>query len=37
VQLIGPQMSDSRLLAIAEAASPIIDADPGAALRELFE
>ena len=37
VQLIGPQMSDSRLLAIAEAISPIIDADPGAALRELFE
>jgi Asp-tRNA(Asn)/Glu-tRNA(Gln) amidotransferase A subunit family amidase len=33
VQLIGAQMSDSQLLAIAEAVSPIIDSDPGAALR----
>jgi len=37
VQLIGPQMSDSVLLAIAEAVSPIIDSGRGAAVRELLQ
>ena len=37
VQLVGPRMSDSRLLAIAETISSIIDSDPGAALRGLFQ
>ncbi len=37
VQLIGPQMSDSMLLAIAEAVSPIIDSGRGAGVRELLQ
>jgi Asp-tRNA(Asn)/Glu-tRNA(Gln) amidotransferase A subunit family amidase len=36
VQIVGPRMSDMRLLAIARSAAPAIDADPEAALRELW-
>ena len=36
VTLIGKRWSDSRLLSIAQALAPIIDADPGAGLRELW-
>lgn len=35
VTLVGPQLSDARLMAIASALAPIIDADPQAGLREL--
>ena len=36
VTLIGKRWSDSRLLSIAQALAPIIDADPGAGLWELW-
>lgn len=36
VQLVGPRMSDARLLAIATALDPVIDTEPDAALRELW-
>jgi Asp-tRNA(Asn)/Glu-tRNA(Gln) amidotransferase A subunit family amidase len=36
VQIVGPRMSDMRLLAIAKALAPAIDTDPKAALRELW-
>lgn len=36
ITLAGPQLSDSRLLAIAKALAPIIDADPKAGLRTLW-
>jgi Asp-tRNA(Asn)/Glu-tRNA(Gln) amidotransferase A subunit family amidase len=36
VTLVGPRCSDARLLAIARALAPIIDADPKAGLRELW-
>jgi Asp-tRNA(Asn)/Glu-tRNA(Gln) amidotransferase A subunit family amidase len=36
IQLVGPRLSDMRLLAIAKAVAPAIDTDPGAALRELW-
>jgi Asp-tRNA(Asn)/Glu-tRNA(Gln) amidotransferase A subunit family amidase len=35
IQLVAPRLSDMRLLAIAKALAPIIDADPQAPLREL--
>ena len=37
VQLIGRRMTDLRLLAIARALAPIIDTDPKAPLRDLFQ
>ena len=36
IQLVGPRLSDMRLLAIAKATAPVIDTDPKAALRELW-
>jgi Asp-tRNA(Asn)/Glu-tRNA(Gln) amidotransferase A subunit family amidase len=36
IQLVGPRLSDMRLLAIAKAVAPAIDTDPKAALRELW-
>jgi Asp-tRNA(Asn)/Glu-tRNA(Gln) amidotransferase A subunit family amidase len=36
VTLVGPRMSDSRLLAIARALAPVIDTDEPARLRELW-
>ena len=36
VTLVGPRLTDARLLAIAKAAAPVIDADPKAGLRELW-
>jgi Asp-tRNA(Asn)/Glu-tRNA(Gln) amidotransferase A subunit family amidase len=36
VTLVGRRWSDSRLLSVAQALAPIIDADPGAGLRELW-
>ena len=36
VTLVGPRQGDARLLEIARALAPVIDADPGASLRELF-
>jgi Asp-tRNA(Asn)/Glu-tRNA(Gln) amidotransferase A subunit family amidase len=36
VQIVGPRLSDMRLLAIAKAVAPAIDVDPKAALRELW-
>jgi Asp-tRNA(Asn)/Glu-tRNA(Gln) amidotransferase A subunit family amidase len=35
VTLVGPRFGDKRLLAIAKALAPVIDADPKSALREL--
>jgi Asp-tRNA(Asn)/Glu-tRNA(Gln) amidotransferase A subunit family amidase len=35
VTLVGPRFGDKRLLAIAKALAPVIDADPQSALREL--
>lgn len=35
IQLVGPRLSDMRLLAIAEALAPVIDTDPDQARREL--
>lgn len=36
VQLIGPRLSEPRLLAIAHALAPLIDVDPAAGLRQLW-
>jgi len=36
IQLVGPRMSDARLLAIAKIVAPIIDREPSAGLRLLF-
>jgi Asp-tRNA(Asn)/Glu-tRNA(Gln) amidotransferase A subunit family amidase len=36
VQVVGPRMTDMRLLSIARALAPVIDTDPKAALRELW-
>jgi Asp-tRNA(Asn)/Glu-tRNA(Gln) amidotransferase A subunit family amidase len=36
IQLIGPRMSDLRLLEFAKLLAPVIDTDPKAALRQLF-
>jgi Asp-tRNA(Asn)/Glu-tRNA(Gln) amidotransferase A subunit family amidase len=36
VQIVGPRMSDTKLLGIAKALAPVIDTDPKAPLRELF-
>lgn len=36
VTLVGPRLTDARLLGIAKAAAPVIDADPKAGLRELW-
>jgi Asp-tRNA(Asn)/Glu-tRNA(Gln) amidotransferase A subunit family amidase len=36
VQVVGSRMTDMRLLAIAKALAPVIDTDPKAALRELW-
>jgi Asp-tRNA(Asn)/Glu-tRNA(Gln) amidotransferase A subunit family amidase len=36
VTLVGPRLSDARLLAIAKALAPIIDSDPKAGFRELW-
>jgi Asp-tRNA(Asn)/Glu-tRNA(Gln) amidotransferase A subunit family amidase len=36
VTLVGPRMSDSRLLGIARALAPVIDTDEPARLRELW-
>ena len=36
VTLVGPRLTDARLLAIAKAAAPVIDADARAGLRELW-
>jgi Asp-tRNA(Asn)/Glu-tRNA(Gln) amidotransferase A subunit family amidase len=36
VQIIGPRMSDMRLLEFARLLAPVIDADPKASLRQLF-
>jgi Asp-tRNA(Asn)/Glu-tRNA(Gln) amidotransferase A subunit family amidase len=35
VTLVGPRYGDARLLAIAKALAPVIDADPQSAMREL--
>jgi Asp-tRNA(Asn)/Glu-tRNA(Gln) amidotransferase A subunit family amidase len=37
IQLVGPRLSDMRLLAIAKALAPIIDTDAQARLRELSQ
>ena len=37
IQLVGPRMSDMRLLEIARILAPVIDADPKAPLRELWQ
>jgi Asp-tRNA(Asn)/Glu-tRNA(Gln) amidotransferase A subunit family amidase len=36
VQIVGPRMSDIRLLEVAKALAPVIDTDPRAGMRELF-
>ncbi len=36
VTLVGPRLTDARLLAIAKAVAPVIDADPQSGLRELW-
>ena len=36
VTLVGPRLTDARLLAIAKAVAPVIDSDPKAGLRELW-
>jgi Asp-tRNA(Asn)/Glu-tRNA(Gln) amidotransferase A subunit family amidase len=36
VTLVGPQMGDARLLAIAQACAPVIDTDPGERKRRLW-
>jgi Asp-tRNA(Asn)/Glu-tRNA(Gln) amidotransferase A subunit family amidase len=36
IQVVGPRMTDMRLLSIARALAPVIDTDPKAPLRELF-
>jgi Asp-tRNA(Asn)/Glu-tRNA(Gln) amidotransferase A subunit family amidase len=36
VTLVGKRLSDARLLAIAKAVAPVIDADPQSGLRELW-
>ena len=36
VTLVGPRLTDARLLAIAKTVAPVIDADPRAALRDLW-
>lgn len=36
IQVVGPRMTDMRLLRIAKALAPVIDIDPKAALRELW-
>ena len=36
IQIVGPRMSDMRLLEIAKALAPVIDTDPQAGMRELF-
>ena len=36
VQVVGPRLTDMRLLAIAGALAPVIDTDPKASLRELW-
>jgi Asp-tRNA(Asn)/Glu-tRNA(Gln) amidotransferase A subunit family amidase len=36
IQLVGPRMTDMRLLEIARALAPVIDTDPKAPLRELW-
>lgn len=36
IQIVGPRLSDMRLLAIAKAVAPAIDVEPRAALRELW-
>jgi Asp-tRNA(Asn)/Glu-tRNA(Gln) amidotransferase A subunit family amidase len=36
VTLVGPRLTDARLLAIAKAVAPVIDADPHAGLRDLW-
>lgn len=37
IQLVGPRLTDTRVLQISRLLAPIIDADPKAALRELCE
>ncbi len=37
VQVVGPRMTDMRLLEIARALAPVIDTDPEAPLRELWQ
>ncbi len=36
VQIVGPRMTDTKMLGIARALAPVIDTDPQAPLRELF-
>lgn len=36
VTLVGPRLADARLLSIAKAVAPVIDADPRAGLRDLW-
>jgi Asp-tRNA(Asn)/Glu-tRNA(Gln) amidotransferase A subunit family amidase len=36
VTLVGPRLTDARLLAIAKAVAPVIDSDPQSGLRELW-
>ena len=36
IQVVGPRMSDTKLLSIARALAPVIDTDPQAPLRTLF-
>ena len=36
VQVVGPRMSDARLLSIASAMAPVIDTEPAAGLHELW-
>ena len=36
VTLVGPRLTDARLLAIAKAVAPVIDTDPAARLRALW-
>lgn len=36
IQLVGPRMTDMRLLEIAQVLAPVIDTDPHAPLRDLF-
>jgi Asp-tRNA(Asn)/Glu-tRNA(Gln) amidotransferase A subunit family amidase len=37
IQIVGPRLSDQKLLAIAKALAPVIDTDPKAPLRELWQ
>ena len=37
IQVVGPRMTDMRLLEIAKALAPVIDTDPTAPLRDLFK